>query len=84
MMLLDLSELFKQVFELRVVGVGGVAAVFVHAQLLLILEILEQAGFFLRWLHSDHLTGSMPGCACAHTPAGKIQWRAREKSGIMN
>ena len=41
MLLLDLSELFKQVFELRVVGAGGVAAVFVHAQLLLSFEIFE-------------------------------------------
>ena len=84
MLLLDLRDLFKQVFQLRVIGAGGVAVVFVHAQLLLIFEILEQAGFFLRWLHSDHLTGSMPKRACAHTPAVKMQWRVREKSGIMS
>ena len=41
MLLLDLRELFKQVFELRVVGAGSVAVVLVYAQLLLTFEIFE-------------------------------------------
>ncbi|MFR6424491.1 MAG: hypothetical protein ACLUNO_02015 [Oscillospiraceae bacterium] len=76
MLLLDLRELFEQVFQLRVVGAGGVAAVFVHAQLLLIFEILEQTGFFWRRLHYDHLTGSMPTGA-------RVRIHRREKySGV--
>ena len=41
MLLLDLRDLFKQVFQLRVIGAGGVAVVLVHAQLLLPFEIFE-------------------------------------------
>ena len=41
MLLLDLRDLLEQVFQLRVVGAGGVAVIFVHAQLLLPFEIFE-------------------------------------------
>ena len=41
MLLLDLRDLFEQVFQLRVIGAGGVAVVLVHAQLLLPFEIFE-------------------------------------------
>ena len=41
MLLLDLCDLFEQVSQLGVIGVGGVAVVLVHAQLLLSFEIFE-------------------------------------------
>ena len=41
MLLLDLRDLLEQVFQLRVIGAGGVAVLFVHALLLLPFEIFE-------------------------------------------
>ena len=55
--LLGLLDVTEELLQLRVVGLLGVLAVLVHAELFLVLQVLQEGRFFLRPIHVHHLGG---------------------------